>query len=197
MNDSLYNISREAAAQYLGVSTRTIDRYVKSGKLSYKKVANKVILMKEEVDQLKTEFGMLRQDAEYTEVISPTSNTIAPKNTSPAPSRGGAGHEAINERLDQFFGLITEKDKVLEEKNKVIFVLQQKLGELEGRMKSMVALPDHTEEKQKLMVEKERLESKLKEVYQGYKGERNKNIVWMTLMFIVILAAVIFIFFRG
>lgn len=197
MSDSIYNISREAAAQYLGVSTRTIDRYVKSGKLSYKKVANKVILVKEEVDQLKNDFSMLRQDAEYTEVISPSSNSIAPKQQSSAPATRGGNNDAINERLDQFFGLITEKDKALEDKNKVIFVLQQKIGDLEGRMKSMIALPDHTEEKQKLIVEKERLESKLKEVYHGYKGERTKNIVRMSIMFIVILAAIIFIFLRG
>lgn len=195
MADQNYNISREAAAQYLGVSTRTIDRYVKSGKLSYKKVANKVILAKEEVDAIKDDFSLLRQDAEYTEVISSNNNSLA----KPVSSGGGSsrGNDAINERLDQFFGLITEKDKVLEDKNKVIFMLQQKLGELEGRMKSMIALPDYTEEKQKLIIEKERLESKLKEVYSGYKGERTKNIVWMTIMAIVILAVVVFIFIRG
>ena len=99
--------------------------------------------------------------------------------------------------LTSFFGLINDKDKAIEDKNKVIFVLQQKLGELEGRMKSMIALPDYTEEKQKLIIEKERLESKLKEVYSGYKGERTKNIVWMSIMFIVILAVIIFIFVRG
>ncbi|MBP6911116.1 helix-turn-helix domain-containing protein [Patescibacteria group bacterium] len=189
-----YNITREAAAQYLGVSTRTIDRYVKSGKLSYKKVANKVILAKEEVDAIKDDFSLLRQDAEYTEVISSSTNSLA----KPASSSSSRGNDSgINERLDQFFGLITEKDKALEDKNKVIFVLQQKLGELEGRMKSMIALPEHTEEKQKLLIEKERLESKLKEVYTGYKGERTKNIVWMSIMFIVILAVIIFIFMRG
>jgi excisionase family DNA binding protein len=62
MSQLTYSISRESAASYLGVSTRTIDRYVKSGKLSYKKVANKVILAKEQVDELKDEFAMLHQD---------------------------------------------------------------------------------------------------------------------------------------
>lgn len=193
MSDLSYNISREAAAQYLGVSTRTIDRYVKSGKLSYKKVANKVILAKEEVDTIKDDFNLLRQDAEYTEVISSSNNAIA----KPSSSSNGGGNQGINERLDQFFWLITEKDKALEDKNKVIFVLQQKLGELEGRMKSMIALPEHTEEKQKLLIEKERLEGKLKEVYSGYKGERTKNIVWMSIMFIVIIIIIIFIFIKG
>ena len=44
-----YSITREKAAIELGVSTRTVDRYVKSGKLSYKKIANKVIIEKEEI----------------------------------------------------------------------------------------------------------------------------------------------------
>jgi excisionase family DNA binding protein len=44
-----YNITRESAAKLLNISTRTIDRYIKSGKLSYKKVANKVLLAKEEI----------------------------------------------------------------------------------------------------------------------------------------------------
>ena len=45
----LYKVTRDQAASLLWVSTRTIDRYVKSGKLSYKKVANKVILNEEEL----------------------------------------------------------------------------------------------------------------------------------------------------
>jgi len=70
MSQLSYSISRENAATYLGISTRTIDRYVKSGKLSYKKIANKVILAKEQVEDLKKEFAMLRQDAFQSEIMS-------------------------------------------------------------------------------------------------------------------------------
>lgn len=70
MSQLSYSVSRETAAAQLGISTRTIDRYVKSGKLSYKKIANKVILAKEEVDALKDEFATLRQDGYETEVVS-------------------------------------------------------------------------------------------------------------------------------
>jgi predicted transcriptional regulator len=38
MSDKIYNVSKEAAAQLIGVSTRTIDRYISDGKLSAKKV---------------------------------------------------------------------------------------------------------------------------------------------------------------
>lgn len=44
-----YSVTRDMAASLLKVSTRTVDRYIKSGKLSYKKIANKVLLSKDEV----------------------------------------------------------------------------------------------------------------------------------------------------
>jgi excisionase family DNA binding protein len=52
----VYTVTRESAAKILGVSTRTIDRYIKSGKMSYKKVANKVLLAKEEVAEMQKDF---------------------------------------------------------------------------------------------------------------------------------------------
>lgn len=61
MTNLTYNISREDAALQLGISTRTIDRYVKGGKLHYKKVANKVFLAREEVEQLQEDFSLLHQ----------------------------------------------------------------------------------------------------------------------------------------
>jgi excisionase family DNA binding protein len=70
----VYSITRESAAQLLGISTRTIDRYIRSGKLSYKKVANKVLLEKAEVYNLKKDFSALHQEAE-TELISSQSST--------------------------------------------------------------------------------------------------------------------------
>ena len=64
-----YWITREKAAIELWVSTRTIDRYVKGWKLSYKKVANKVLLAKEEIENLKNEFSALHQEVS-SELVS-------------------------------------------------------------------------------------------------------------------------------
>ncbi|MCX6823460.1 MAG: helix-turn-helix domain-containing protein, partial [candidate division SR1 bacterium] len=64
-----YNVTREVASKSLNISTRTIDRYIKSGKLSYKKIANKVILAKEEVLSLQQEFSTLRQELN-SEIVS-------------------------------------------------------------------------------------------------------------------------------
>jgi excisionase family DNA binding protein len=64
-----YSVTREVAAKSLNVSTRTIDRYIKSGKLSYKKIANKVLLAKEEILKLKEDFTTLHQEL-TTEIVS-------------------------------------------------------------------------------------------------------------------------------
>ncbi|MDR2190960.1 MAG: excisionase family DNA-binding protein [Candidatus Peribacteria bacterium] len=47
-----YSLTRDKASVLLGVSTRTIDRYIKSGRLSYKKVGNKVLLSRDELATL-------------------------------------------------------------------------------------------------------------------------------------------------
>jgi hypothetical protein len=57
-----------------------------------------------------------------------------------------------------------EKDKMIEDKNKVIFMLQQRVGELETKIQHMIALPDYNKEKQAAMIEKEKLENKLTEL---------------------------------
>ena len=69
-----YWITRESAAKLLGISTRTIDRYIKSWKLSYKKVANKVLLAKEEIASLQEDYGALHQEIS-TEVVKQTDLT--------------------------------------------------------------------------------------------------------------------------
>lgn len=154
-----YNITRQHAADTLGVSTRTIDRYIKNGRLSYKKIANKVILAKEEIASLQNDFSSLRQETE-SEVMSQNHTTaIARPN-----NNNGANLEAIDEKIDKFFLIFREKDNMLEEKNKIIFMLQQRIGELETKIQHMIALPDYNKERQAALLEKEKLEHKLKEV---------------------------------
>lgn len=181
-----YSITRQAAAKQLEVSTRTIDRYIKSGRLSYKKIANKVIVAKEEIELLGKDFASLRQEVE-TEVVS--------NNKTPSKALSTEHHNSldnIDEKIDKFFLVFKEKDKMLEDKNKVIFMLQQRVGELETRIQHMIALPDYNKEKQAALIEKEKLEYKLKELQGGLKSERLKNIVYLGLSLLFIFIAILF-----
>ena len=154
-----YSITREKAAMTLWVSTRTIDRYVKSGKLSYKKIANKVLLARDEIEALQEEFSSLRTEV-TSELIHEATPSNQPTTTNPVAVRADLD-QAIDEKIEKFFLIFKEKDKMIEEKNKIIFMLQQRIWELETKIQSMIALPDYNKEKQAMILEKQKLEEKV------------------------------------
>ena len=176
-----YGITRDDAASMLNISTRTIDRYIKSGKLSYKKIANKVLLAKEELNDLQNEFNMLRQG-----ISSELVNEAAEQPMAVSPSTD-LSH--IEEKIDKFMLIFNEKDKMIEEKNKVIFLLQQRIGELETKIQNMVALPDYTKEKQEAIEEKKRLEAKLQVLTHQLKEQEMKTFVVIGFAIILIITA--------
>lgn len=187
-----YWITRESAAKLLGISTRTIDRYIKSWKLSYKKVANKVLLAKEEIASLQEDYGALHQEIS-TEVVKQTELTTPKAVSSVAPSL----EKAVEEKIDKFMLIFNEKDKILEEKNKVIFMLQQRVGELEAKLKTMVALPDYTKEKQEALLEKQKLEEKIAELKWTVKREKSKSVWFLAVAVIFILILIYFAIFKS
>ena len=172
-----YTVTRNQAANLLGVSTRTIDRYVKSGKLSYKKVANKVILNEEELRILQNEFSSLRQEVS-TELIWEKDSSLS--------VRPVTNMSSIDEKLDKFYLIFQEKDKQIDEKNKIIFMLQQRIGELEAKIQTMIALPDYNKEKQQAIEEKKALEEKLAKMKAKVKEQETKT-------YVIIIFAIIFI----
>ncbi|MDD3262764.1 MAG: helix-turn-helix domain-containing protein [Candidatus Absconditabacteria bacterium] len=183
----VYNITRESGAQILGISTRTVDRYIRSGKLSYKKIANKVLLEKGEIYELKKDFSALHQEVE-TEVVSQSSGTGLAKSNPQLEAM-------IEQKLEKFFLIFREKEKILEEKNKIIFVLQQRVGELETKIQNMIALPDYTREKQEAIIEKQKLEEKIFQLKTSIKNEKLINLILiaLTLIFLIIAG---FLFFK-
>jgi len=100
--------------------------------------------------------------------------------------------KVIDEKIDKFFLVFQEKDRMLEEKNKVIFMLQQRVGELESKIQTMVALPDYNEQKQMATIEKTKLEDKIKQLSQAIRGEKTKNYLFLT----VLVVSIVFGLFR-
>ncbi len=180
-----YTITRNQAASLLWVSTRTIDRYVKSGKLSYKKIANKVILNEEELKILQNEFSSLRQEISTELLWENDEKTISVKPVSDLST--------LDEKLDKFYLIFQEKDKQIDEKNKIIFMLQQRIGELEAKIQTMIALPDYNKEKQQAIEEKRILEEKLAKLKNRVKEQETKT--YVVLIFAVILVIIAWIFY--
>lgn len=192
-----YWITREKAAIELWVSTRTIDRYVKGGKLSYKKVANKVLLAKEEIESLKNEFSALHHEvsSELVSEVSNGSSSSAASSFSQSIAVRADIDQAIEEKIDKFMLIFKEKDKMIEEKNKVIFMLQQRIWELETKIQTMVALPDYNREKQEAIIEKQKLEERISKLKENIRNEQVKSFLVM-LFSLVFIWISLFLLFR-
>lgn len=176
-----YTVTRNQAASLLWVSTRTIDRYVKSWKLSYKKIANKVILNEEELRVLQSEFSSLRQEISTELVWEKDERTLSVKPVSDMST--------LDEKLDKFYLIFQEKDKQIDEKNKIIFMLQQRIGELEAKIQTMIALPDYNKEKQQAIEEKRVLEEKLAKLTSKVKEQENKTLIIIVFAVLLIIVA--------
>ena len=94
-----------------------------------------MILNKEELDVLQSEFSSLRQEISTELIGERDERELAVKPVSDMAT--------LDEKLDKFYLIFQEKDKQIEEKNKIIFLLQQRIGELEAKIQTMVALPDY------------------------------------------------------
>jgi hypothetical protein len=181
MTDLIYNMSREEASTLLGISTRTIDRYIKNGKMTYKKVANKVVLSQAEITRLRHEFSELRRN-DAQEIMGNTSILDPLHHQS---NRELTSTETLDEKINQFFFIFQEKEKQLEEKNKMIYALHQRIGELDAKVKQMVALPDYTAEKEQYHTQKIELEHKIKSLHKELKYEYVKNAIFTGVFVIV------------
>ncbi len=184
MSDLTYSVSRQQAADMLGVSTRSIDRYVKRWQLSYKKIANKVLLAREELNAMQADFDLLHSN--------PVTETVVIKEKSSAPSKitrvnSGLGLWSVKE----FSDILSSKDKALEEKNQMIYALQRKIWEIETKMTQMVALPDHSAEKEDLKMSIQKLEIEKRDLESSVRKERLMNTIYLWLA----LVAVVFVFF--
>lgn len=188
MTELIYNISKEAASQLLWVSTRTIDRYLASGRLTSKRMGNKVMLAQDEVLILRKETDNIEINS--VEVISSddhnesSSYGVWVNNTNLALGAEQLG-QIIDDRFGKFATMLENKDNLIEEKNAMIFGLQKKIGEMEVKIQSMVALPDHTNEKEQLVAQKKELQNRLENITKSLSKEELKNNIFIWLLIIV------------
>ena len=98
----------------------------------------------------------------------------------------------LDEKLDKFYLIFQEKDKQIEEKNKIIFMLQQRIWELEAKIQTMIALPDYNKEKQQAIEEKRILEEKLAKLKSRVKEQETKTYVVLIFAILFIIIAWIF-----
>jgi len=93
--------------------------------------------------------------------------------------------------VKEFSEILNTKDKALEEKNQMIYALQRKIWEIETKMSQMIALPDHSAEKEDLKMSVQKLQIEKKDLESNIRREKLMNTIFLWLA----LVAVVFVFF--
>ncbi len=177
----VFTLSREDASKMLGVSTRTVDRYIHSGKIRTKRDGKLIMLHKDDVTQVKS--GGTQTDYEV----------IAPKPTL-VPTIGYDPREAQNEILRTLETIIREKDALIQE-------LTFKLGKLESDITNTVPKLEHKkavlaleEANSSRMHDMEMIVQTKKEIEDRYQREKLISTVLMIGVFVLLCACVVLAF---
>jgi predicted nuclease with TOPRIM domain len=146
------------------------------------------MLNQSEVIKMRSEFDTLPQSNGRVDVLSPESmNTLdAGRTTLSTGVNIDELASLLDEKFEKFQQALEDKDNLIEDKNKVIFMLQNKVGELETRIKSMIALPDYTAEKQQLLSDKQKMEDMIEKLQQDNSRKSMENRLYL-FIFIVIM----------
>lgn len=135
--ESTYSVDREKAAMLLGVSTRSIDRYIKSNKIRSRKLGKKLYLHDEDVERLRAggiqeDFVIMTGDSDsYVDTQDEAVVTLhsTPKHTM---------RDMVNYRdlYDQANEKIAVKDKMIQE-------LSYRLGQSETELKNTISISEY------------------------------------------------------
>jgi len=192
MTTLTYSLTRQQAADYLWVSTRTIDRYVVKGELRYKKIANKVVLAEEDIERIHADLELVQQ-AESSGM--PTTTQVESSSALQIPAWAKVAPMADWSNVKEFVGLLQEKDKTIEDKNQLIFAMQHQIGQMESRLQQVIALPDYTAEKSNLEHAIQWLEQQKVSLEDQVRREKLWNMVYMWLVMIAALVVTVIMFF--
>lgn len=175
----MYSIDRESAAKMLEISTRTIDRYIRSGKIRTTKKWKKIFLNNQDVEIIKS--WWIQEDYE---VIRPTEKentgfTIKPLDSS-----------------KNYRSLYEDSLKIVEKKDEIIKDLSYKLGRVEVELKNSIPILEYKKTTFLLESSNNKTEEEKKELNTSIDGLKDKlknqefiNIilVWLfSIMLIVI-----------
>jgi len=119
-----YTVSRDEASKMLGVSTRTVDRYISAGKLRSKREGKTIMLHNDDVKKYQAGGG---EQKDY-EVIVPKPIL--------SPAIGYDPRESQNEILHAIEKVIREKDVIIQE-------LTFKIGKMEGEIAHSIPKLEH------------------------------------------------------
>ncbi|PID86521.1 hypothetical protein CSB08_00880 [Candidatus Gracilibacteria bacterium] len=164
----MYTLTRQEVADELGISTRSIDRYIKSGKLRSKKQGKIVYVNNKDVENLKSSGN------NYQEVIVPKKKKMKEEIVIKKNEKDSFGLESVYIDLRE---QIKEKDELIQK-------LSLSLGKSEEIIKNSISLIDYKksqflleESKGYLSKEIESLQEEKEVLLKELKYEKSSNVI--------------------
>lgn len=192
----MYSLSREDAAEILGVSTRSIDRYIKSGKISTEKQGRKLMLSDDDVENIKT-WGKSKQKIIMPDEVfnSEKKDDKKEDNEYIETKEIEIKDENISTSLDMIYFDMKQEIKT---KDMKIAELSYKLWKLEEVAKNSISISDHKKNQFLLEESKAETQSQLNEaknLYKrfesAYRDEKNANMILIIIsiaLFVMLIA---------
>lgn len=208
-----FSLSRKEAADLLGVSTRTLDRYIRGGKLNSRKKGGTILLNEDEVNNLKVaKFQNIHgaspkvegrahrhidstQDApEARTIIDAETGKIeeaaveVQQETSTSTAMETAASVSSREQVfEELYDLARRENR---ETHNKLEAAQYRLGQLETQLKYTVPVLDYQEQKEALREQEAMVSGKLKRqeesldlMEEELKGERLNKNIYIGLLF--------------
>lgn len=148
----MYSITRNDAADMLWVSTRSLDRYVKSGKIRAKKVWKIVYINSEDVDT------MLWKNNQSHKVIIPKEEAYWSKQVSQKENTSGSGivkkydYEKLTASFEKVFLWLREE---INKKDEKIQELSVELWKSQEVLKNSISILEH--KKSQFLIEESKI----------------------------------------
>ncbi len=142
----MYTVTRNDAALELNVSVRTIDRYVRLGKIRMKKEGKIIYLHKNDIDRMK--HGGIQEEV-----------TIVSK---PRPAESDMTLRTLQEARYQ--SLYEEAKTQLAKKDETLKELAYQIGKLESRLQESIPIAEHKKTAYLLESSKTRIEEETKQL---------------------------------
>ncbi len=146
MSVSQYSVSREDAADQLGVSTRTLDRWLRSGKLKYKTQGRAIFVHAGELGQLTVKKPKTKSESHSNATAEPRAERITVQPSS---------EEKVFQKLYE------EANTDLKAKQEKLEAASFRVGQLEAQVKASVPLLEYKQREDELQKETASLKDNL------------------------------------
>lgn len=155
---SLYSIDRQNAARILGVSVRTVDRYIASGQIRKVKNQGRTWLSNEDIKTMVSQNKATVSDDVMSGLGSQTirenlkTNHVSRDNFEKTEVINNYNKQAVDEDI-KYKGLYEDMKEELKDKNQKLQQATYRIGQLESQVKSMIPRLQY-EQEQKLLTQK-------------------------------------------